>query len=153
MRLLILVLRPLFLLLDKIRDAGRRHRRHPEHYLLGKKGEDVAHRFAESKLGWKVIGRNYESKNRRQELDMIAVERNTLVVAEIKTRATSDVSDPIRAVDREKERHIGIAAKDWVRKATSIGMDVRFDAITVILSDPIRIEHHRDAFHPEILRS
>lgn len=152
MRYALFLLRPLFLLTDKLRALGLRVWRTPDHMQTGRRGEDLAHRFAESRLGWQVIARNYESKNKRAELDLIAIERDTLVVAEVKTRTADELSHPLRAVDPMKQEHIGLAARDWIRKATSIGMPVRFDAITVILADPIRIEHHRDVFQPRYLQ-
>jgi putative endonuclease len=145
-------LRPLFLLTDRIRAIGLRLWRTPEHLRAGQLGEDMAHRFAESRLGWQVIARNYESSIQQAELDLIAIERGTLIVAEIKTRRGDEQSHPLRAIDPEKQFHIGLAARNWVRKATSIGMSVRFDAITVILADPVRIEHHRDVFQPGYLQ-
>jgi putative endonuclease len=135
--------------IDRARDAGRRWRRQPEHLILARRGEDLAHRFAERELGWRVVARNFRHPARKVEVDMVGVEGgDTLVIAEVKTRSSGEISHPLRAVGREKERNIGRGAVDWVRRAEALHMSVRFDVITVIVGEPVLIEHHRDVFHP-----
>lgn len=117
--------------------------------ILARRGEDLAHRFAERELGWRIVARNFRHPARRVELDMVAVEGgNTLVIAEVKTRSSAEISHPLRAVGHEKERNIGRGAIDWVRRAEARKMSVRFDVITVVVGNVTTIEHHRDVFHP-----
>ncbi len=135
--------------LDRARDAARRRRRQPEHLILARRGEDLAHRFAERELGWRIVARNFRHPARRVEIDIVAVEGgDTLVVAEVKTRSSAEISHPLRAVGYEKERNIGRGSIDWVRRAEALKMSVRFDVITVIVGETNTIEHHRDIFHP-----
>lgn len=143
----------IFTALDRLRDAGRRHCGQPEHMILARRGEDLAHRFAELELGWRIVARNFRHPARRVEIDMVGIEGgHTLVVAEVKTRSSSEISHPLRAVGAEKERNIGRGSIDWIRRAEALGMSVRFDVITVVDGDRKTIEHHRDVFHP-LLRS
>jgi putative endonuclease len=132
-------------LLDLFRHAGRRRREAP-HMVLARRGEDLAHRFVERELGWKVIARNYRHPMRKLEIDMVAVDGNTLVVAEVKTRASDEINHPLRAVDREKVWHIGHGARAWISRAEAFEMAVRFDVLTVIIGETERVEYHRDVY-------
>ncbi|MBM3754104.1 MAG: YraN family protein [Acidobacteria bacterium] len=117
--------------------------------ILARRGEDLAHRFVERELGWRVVARNFRHPARRVEIDLVAVEEgNTLVVAEVKTRSSAEISHPLRAFGYEKERNIGRGSIDWVRRAEALTMSVRFDVITVVVGGTVTIEHHRDVFHP-----
>jgi putative endonuclease len=135
----------LFALLDSVRNAGRQRTEAP-HMSLARRGEDLAHRYAESELGWRIVARNYRHPLRRLEIDLIGVESNTLVVAEVKTRSSDEVSHPLRAVDRRKAAHVSQGARSWIAKAEMLGMSVRFDVMTVIIGDTERVEYHRDVY-------
>lgn len=112
--------------------------------VLARRGEDLAHRFVERELGWRVVARNYRHPMRKLEIDMVAVDGETLVIAEVKTRASGEVSDPLRAVDREKIWHIGQGARAWIARAEMMEMAVRFDVLTVIIGATEKVEYHRD---------
>lgn len=114
--------------------------------VLARRGEDLAHRFVEREMGWRVVSRNYRHPMRKLEIDMVAVDGNTLVVAEVKTRASDDVSHPLRAVDPDKAWHIGQAARAWIKRAEMLAMPVRFDVVTVLIGDTERVEYHRDVY-------
>ena len=53
-----------------------------------------------------------------------------------------------RAVDAEKERLLERSARDYVRRAGGDWSQVRFDIVSVVFSDPPRIEWFADAFEP-----
>jgi len=132
-------------LLDLMRHAGRKGREAP-HMVLARRGEDLAHRYVERELGWQVVARNYRHPLRKLEIDMVAVDGETLVIAEVKTRSSDDVSHPLRAVDREKVWNIGHGARAWIERAETLEMAVRFDVLTVIIGETERVEYHRDAY-------
>ena len=115
---------------------------------LARRGEDLAHRFVERELGWRVVARNYRHPMRKLEIDMVAVDGETLVIVEVKTRASEEVSHPVRAVDREKLWRVGQGARAWISRAETMDLAVRFDVLTVIIGETERVEHHRDAFPP-----
>ena len=114
--------------------------------VLARRGEDLAHRFVERELGWQVVARNYRHPLRKLEIDMVAVDGDTLVIAEVKTRSSDDVSHPLRAVDRQKVWNIGHGARAWIERAETLEMAVRFDVLTVIIGKTERVEYHRDAY-------
>ena len=97
-------------------------------------------------MGWRVVARNYRHPVRKLEIDMVAIDGDTLVVAEVKTRSSDEVSHPLRAVDREKAWHVGKAAQGWIAKAAMLQMPVRFDVLTVIVGATETVEYHRDVF-------
>jgi len=106
----------------------------------------LAHRFVERELGWRVVARNYRHPMRKLEIDMVAVDGDTLVIAEVKTRSSAEVSHPLRAVDRQKAWHIGQGARAWIARAEMMEMAVRFDVLTVLIGETERVEYHRDVY-------
>lgn len=128
-----------------MRHAGRKRREAP-HMVLARRGEDLAHRFAEQEMGWRIVARNYRHPMRKLEIDMVAVDGETLVIVEVKTRASDDVSHPLRAVDEAKAWHVGNAARAWIQRAETLEMSVRFDVLTVIIGETDRVEYHRDVY-------
>ncbi|MBL8241095.1 MAG: YraN family protein [Bryobacterales bacterium] len=140
-------------LLDLMRHAGRQRHEAP-HMVLARRGEDLAHRFVERELGWQVVARNYRHPMRKLEIDMVAVDGETLVIAEVKTRASDEVGSPLRAVDGQKAWHIGQGARAWIKRAETLEMAVRFDVLTVIVGETERVEYHKDVYslaaRPEI---
>ncbi|MFN0106975.1 MAG: YraN family protein [Bryobacteraceae bacterium] len=132
-------------LLDLMRHAGRKRHEAP-HMVLARRGEDLAHRYVERELGWQVVARNYRHPMRKLEIDMVAVDGETMVIAEVKTRSSDEVNHPLRAVDRQKVWHIGRGARAWIARAEMMEMTVRFDVLTVIIGDTERVEYHRDVY-------
>ena len=94
-------------------------------------------------MGWRVVARNYRHPLRKLEIDIVAVESDTVVIVEVKTRSHEDAG-AIRRVDSEKAWHIGTGAKEWIKKAEMLGMGVRFDAITATIGVRNHLEYHRD---------
>lgn len=116
---------------------------------LARRGEDLAQRFAQREMGWTIVSRNFQDWRRNLEIDLVAIDQGTLVIAEVKTRIGGDDTDPFRAIDSGKVKRLGFAAKNWLARARAQQMPVRFDAITVIVSDngaPPRLEYYRDAY-------
>ncbi|MBI3282497.1 YraN family protein [Candidatus Curtissbacteria bacterium] len=62
---------------------------------LGKHGEDIAARYL-LKHGYKIIDRNF--RIRGGEIDIVAIEKNTLVVVEVKTRTSLPPGERIDVV-------------------------------------------------------
>jgi putative endonuclease len=114
--------------------------------VLARRGEDLAHRFVERELNWRVVARNYRHPMRKLEIDLVAVDGDTLVIAEVKTRASDEVNHPLRAIDRQKVWHIGLAARAWISRAETMEMAVRFDVLTVVIGSEERVEYHRDVY-------
>ena len=96
--------------------------------------------------GCTVVARNYRTRSGSGELDLVAWHGSTLVFVEVKTRATAEFGPPDRAVDAEKRAHLRRAARDYARRAGVEFRKTRFDIVSIVLSDPPRIEWLRDAF-------
>ena len=114
---------------------------------LGRKGEDIAHRYLRSR-GLNIVARRYRLEDGSGEIDLIARHRNVLVFVEVKTRASASYGTPERAIDAEKERKLVRAARSYTLKAGADWSQVRFDVVSVVLSRPPVITHFEDAFFP-----
>ena len=92
-----------------------------------------------------MVARNYRLPSGEAEADLIAWEGEELVIVEVKTRETEDFGPPERAIDPEKERHMARVARAFARKADVEWARVRCDVVTVVLTEPPRIELFRRA--------
>ena len=110
---------------------------------LGKLGEDLAVNLLISK-GYQILERNWRSGHK--EIDIIALDDDILVIVEVKTRKSDDYGVPEIAVGITKQRMLIWAADAYVRYK-NLNVDVRFDIISIVISDgEPEIEHIEDAF-------
>src|SRR5258708_39892346 len=130
-------------LLDRLRHAGRRRLWNPDK-ALGRRGEDLAHRYLREH-GFTIVARNYRLAAGDGEADLIAWERETLVFVEVKARQTGRHGPPERAIDQRKREHLRRIAREYTRKTETPWERLRFDLVTVVFSDPPRIELRRGA--------
>lgn len=136
------VLAQLIHAVDHARDRARRRTLTAEH-ALGKRGEDLAHRYLEY-CGLKIVARNWRPRPGAVELDIVAREGDLLVFVEVKSRASADFGSPDRAIGPEKESHIVRAALEYARRGGVEQRDLRFDVVSVVFSAPPAITHLRD---------
>lgn len=129
-------------LIDTLRHHGRKRAWTPVQ-TLGRRGEDVAHRFLQ-RAGFTIVARNYRMESGAGELDLVAWDRDTLVIVEVKTRQSGDYGAPDRAIGPEKERSLLRAARDYSRHAEVPWESVRFDSVSIVLKTPAEITHARD---------
>jgi putative endonuclease len=137
----------LYLLADRARHRARM-RLWSGSQAAGRRGEDLAHRFLQ-RLGFSVVARNYRAHGQPGEIDIIAWDGGTLVIAEVKSLATGEYSSPDRAIDPEKQWSLFETASVYRRRAGVDWDRVRFDTVSVLLTDPPAITLRRDAFHPQ----
>ena len=130
-------------MLDRLRHAARRRKWNPD-LALGRRGEDLAHRYLR-KHGFTIVARNYRLAAGDGEADLIAWERETLVFVEVKSRKSGEHGPPERAIDERKRKHMQRIAREYTRKTEASWERVRFDLVTVVFSDPPRIELLRGA--------
>ena len=124
---------------------------------LGRRGE----RFCRRRLrwaGWKILDRNWHTTF--GELDLIALERGTLVFVEVKSSRAGagrrcGPERPALAVGPDKQRRLRRLAEAWMSAAEDTGHlprrveDVRFDVIGIVFGEDrsvVSYEHIRDAF-------
>jgi putative endonuclease len=129
---------------DRLRHHARR-RRWSGDQATGRRGEDLAHRFLQ-RLKFRIVARNYRPRSGPGEIDLIAWDRDTLVFVEVKTRRTDEYGSPDRAVDHEKRLALVRAAREYARRANVEWPHVRFDLVSVVMSEPPSLSHTRDAF-------
>lgn len=120
---------------------------------LGKSGEQYAAAYLEQ-LGYRLVaanftlpvGRNLRGAVVNAELDLIAYDQNTLCFIEVKTRASDWFAPPEVNIDLRKRRQIARAARAYQKMFEIKDQPFRFDAVTVVLTDPPQIELLRNFF-------
>lgn len=114
------------------------------HNQLGQKGEALAAKYLASK-GYTILAQNFYYQ--RAELDIVAMDDETLVVAEVKTRNSDYFGDPQRFISRRK---IGLMVKatDAFLQQKKLQCEVRFDILAILLNGKQQqITHIKDAFY------
>jgi putative endonuclease len=111
---------------------------------VGRRGEDLAHRYLRTR-GYIIVARNYRLSSGDAEADIIAWEGETLVFVEVKTRETAEYGPPERAIGEEKRRHLLRIARQYTRKSGTPWEQIRFDVVSAVLTKPPIIELFRDA--------
>ncbi len=129
---------------DRLRQRALRRTAHPDH-ATGRLGEDLAHRYLQRR-GYTIVARNFATRSGSGELDLVAWEGPTLVFVEVKTRAGDEMGSPASAVDQAKRERVLRAAREYARRAGVDAASARFDIVSVVLSEPPRVEHLRGVF-------
>ncbi|MFQ3678747.1 MAG: YraN family protein, partial [Fimbriimonadaceae bacterium] len=106
---------------------------------IGAEAEDEAARYLLSK-GLTLVARR--RKLRRGEIDLIALDGETIVFVEVKWRSGPGLS-PEEAVDARKRARIAAAAEEWLSDYVGPARPVRFDVVAL---DRDGIRHLVDAF-------
>lgn len=111
---------------------------------LGKYGEDRATEFLE-RIGYQVVGRNWRCNV--GEIDIIARDKDCLVFAEVKTRTRVGFGHPFEAITSAKMQKMRKLVGEWCRAHDVASVQVRLDAISVLLSGGrVHIEHLKQVF-------
>ncbi len=118
-----------------------------KHLHTGKTGEDLAVQFLEDK-GLRILHRNW--RYRRAEVDIVAMDGKTLVLAEVKTRSSDFFGKPEEFVSTKKQRFLAEAASHYM-ETFGHEWELRFDVVSVLVhpNGVCRVEHFEDAFFPE----
>jgi len=107
----------------------------------GKKGEEQAAAAIES-AGMEIIAKNYRSKT--GEIDIIALDKDTIVFIEVKTWSAFGMEDLGYGIDIKKQQKIIKTAKFFLlenRKYSN--MSIRFDVVFISKNS---INHLASAF-------
>ena len=116
--------------------------RYAKHRDEGRRGEDLAHRFLR-RNGFTIVARNYRIESGEAEADLIAWEGGMLAIVEVKSRQSETYGAPDRAVSEHKRRKLLRVAQEYSRLCGVAWDRVRLDVVTVILSDPPRVDLFR----------
>jgi putative endonuclease len=119
------------------------------HLDTGKIGEEAAAAYLLRK-GYTIAARNYRPPAGRGEIDLIAWQRdNLLVFIEVKTRAGDGFGGPTAAVNSRKMDLMARVAGQYM-EAIGYEWAIRFDIIAVYVrqGDVKGVEHFEDVFFP-----
>jgi putative endonuclease len=109
----------------KRKPTGRR----TERQLIGQRAEDIAAKFLRDQ-GLEILERNY--LRRLGELDIVARDRDILVVAEVRTRSSDRYGGAAASVDPRKQQRLIRAASQLLQQRRDLSQfRVRFDVIAV----------------------
>lgn len=116
---------------------------------LGHRGEDAAAAYLD-RCGMDVVERNW--RTRSGELDIIAWEGGTLVLVEVKTRASVARGTPEESVTPAKQKRLARLAREYIAGLGACPERVRFDVVTLLVlgADRALLRHHRNAFEVSV---
>lgn len=134
------MIRRLLALLRSVAD-----RKLPEHLQNARRGEDLAFELLRAE-GYRVVARNYRARSGRGELDLIGWDGEFLACVEVKARKNADFGRPEAFVDSAKRRRLISAAHEFARRSKTPAYRLRFDVVSVVLSDPPVVELLKNAF-------
>ncbi len=115
--------------------------RDPRH-SFGTNSEQSASDYLENS-GYRILARNVSSK--LGEIDIIAMDGETLVFIEVRSRTRSDQVHPAATVTRKKQLQIIRCATAWCQKHRIRDTMIRFDVVAV-LGPKGKIELYQNAF-------
>jgi putative endonuclease len=113
---------------------------------LGQRGEAAAARYLRRR-GYKVLARS--DRFGPGELDLVMLDRKTIVFVEVKTRRSRDAGDPAEAVDDNKQRRLTRLAVTFLKRYGLLEQPARFDVVAVTWPEGRwrpKIEHIQNAF-------
>lgn len=118
-----------------------------DHNELGQNGEKIAIEYLRKK-GYNILETNWRFGS--DEIDIIAKDKDFLVIIEVKTRSTNVFGEPEIAVTKQKQKFLIRAAQNYIIK-NNINEETRFDIIAIVINQgKVNIHHIEDAFYPTI---
>ncbi len=104
---------------------------------LGKLGEDLAKKLL-LKKGYIYVCRNFNS--RYGEIDLVFLDKITLVCVEVKTRVGNLFGPPEEAITTNKIRHLIKAIEYFQLKNPNLPASCRLDAVCVQFSQNLKLK-------------
>jgi putative endonuclease len=95
---------------------------------LGQRGEVAAARYLR-RHGYKILARSDHFGP--GELDLVALDRKTIVFVEVKTRQSQQAGHPSDAVDEIKQRRLTRLAVSFLKRHQLLECPARFDVIAI----------------------
>ena len=108
--------------------------------LLGQRGEELAAEYLEAE-GMRIVDRNWRCPE--GEIDIVALDGDALVIAEVKTRTSLAYGHPFEAVGVEKLARLHRLASAWCRDH-ELRMPLRRIDVVAVLDDGVgnpAVEH------------
>ncbi len=109
---------------------------------LGRQGEQLAAEHLQ-RAGLRILDRNWRCAD--GEIDIVAAERRTLVVCEVKTRSGVRYGTPLEAINARKRSRLRRLAVRWLVAHGILVDEIRIDVVGVLKSGTgeFTIEHVR----------
>ena len=115
-----------------------------EELPLGRRGERAAEKYLK-RNGYRIVARNFRAAG--AEIDLVAMDGETLVFVEVKTRRSRDAGAPEEAVDERKQSRMRRAAEAFSVRYRVGEKELRFDIVAVDAAGKrMGIELLRNAF-------
>ena len=117
----------------------------------GDRGERLALKFLENN-GYRIVMANFEAPIGRDirgtqvigEIDIVALDGETLCFVEVKTRRDLEFAGPLTNVDLRKQRSVTRTARAYQRIFAVHDIKHRFDVVTVVgADDAATVELHK----------
>lgn len=113
--------------------------------LFGRSGEALALEHLKQN-GYRIVTCNYRAP--MGEIDIIAVDQDTLVFAEVKTRRSASFGNPKWALTPKKKRTLSMAALFYLKSTKKGSSKARFDVVSIYApqTGELKIEIIKNAF-------
>lgn len=116
---------------------------------IGKKGEDTAERYLK-RHGYRILEKNFKSPS--GEIDIIALDKGTIVFIEVKTRRSNEFGPPELSVNSIKRQKLVKSAFNFLSRKRVKDTPCRFDIVSITESPDgkdQRVSLIKDAFEVE----
>lgn len=112
---------------------------------LGRRGEEAAAKYL-VRRGYDILERNWICF--AGEADIIAMDEDTLVFVEVKTRSNIEKGFPAEAVTEEKRARYEKIALAYLAQSDFVDVPIRFDVVSIVVisTDRACVRHHISAF-------
>lgn len=123
-------------------DIQNNHSARSNTSFIGEYGERLAAEFLEDS-GFRLVLANFKvpvGRNRlgvavSGEIDLIALDGETVCFVEVKTRSSDEFSSPLAAVDVRKQRQITRTARIYRKIFNLRGAKYRYDVVSIVLAE------------------
>ena len=105
---------------------------------VGKSGEEIAKKYLERE-GYKILETNRRF-SRFCEIDIIALDKKTLIFCEVKTRRTDVCGSPLEAITKTKYTNIKKGIFLYLQENPQY-KNFRIDAVAITLKPNVTIKH------------
>lgn len=110
--------------------------------ILGDKGEELATKYL-IRQGYVILDRNWRWQ--RAELDIVCMDKQSLVIVEVRTRSYNNLGEPEESITVAKEEILMDAARQYALNINH-EWEVRIDIIAIIYNKrSYQLRHIKDA--------
>ncbi len=96
---------------------------------LGSWGEEQAKQYLIKEYGYKLLNQNW--RNRAGEIDLIMLDRDTLVFIEVRTKSSITYGTSIESLTPQKKNKLKRMASHYIQYKNCWEREIRFDFIAI----------------------